>query len=526
MGQIKSFAIYSRKSRFTGKGESIENQIELCRQYLERQYGSEAAATARVFEDEGFSGKTLDRPQFKQMMQAAEAGEISAIVVYRLDRISRSIGDFAALMDHLTRLEIAFLSIREQFDTASPMGRAMMYIASVFSQLERETIAERIRDNLHELAKSGRWLGGTSPTGFSSAEAITVSVDGKRRHACHLKPNPAEMAAVRRIYALFLTDGSLANTVECLQTEGFRTRRGGAFSRFAVRAILENPVYMTADADAYQYLRAQGCELSAPAESFDGLHGVMPYNRTLQRPGKTHIHRPMPEWIVAVGAHPGTVSGAQWVRVQSLLARNRTGARTPTCHTALLSGVLYCACGARMRVKLGDKTAEDGARQFRYICTAREKSGGTSCQCASACGNALDAAIFAELIRLPEDAAEWERQLHTLERQYAARADSLSKSVRLRAAEKEIQTLVQTLTQAEGSVSVPYILSRIETLHRECDILRAHMREESVETVLPCAGFAEMMETATVAEKRSAVRALVKQIVWDGETAHVLLNGG
>src|SRR5699024_9390508 len=108
-------------------------------------------------------------------------GLFSLVVVYRLDRISRDIGDFAKLIQELNGYGIAFVSLREQFETASPMGRAMMYIASVFSQLERETIAERIRDNMRELAKTGRWLGGTTPTGYASRARETVEEDGRKR---------------------------------------------------------------------------------------------------------------------------------------------------------------------------------------------------------------------------------------------------------------------------------------------------------------------------------------------------------
>ena len=163
----KQYVIYSRKSKFTGKGESIENQIELCRQYIAMHFGEDAAENVLVYEDEGFSGGNLERPQFKKMMKDSQKIAFAAIVVYRLDRISRNIGDFAKLIEDLGDRHIDFISIREQFDTSSPMGRAMMYIASVFSQLERETIAERIRDNMHELSKTGRWLGGTTPTGWS-----------------------------------------------------------------------------------------------------------------------------------------------------------------------------------------------------------------------------------------------------------------------------------------------------------------------------------------------------------------------
>ena len=99
-------AIYSRKSKFTGKGESIGNQIDLCREYIALHSGEEAARTALIFEDEGFSGGNLNRPAFQRMLRAARNHEISAIVVYRLDRISRNISDFSALIEELSRLNV------------------------------------------------------------------------------------------------------------------------------------------------------------------------------------------------------------------------------------------------------------------------------------------------------------------------------------------------------------------------------------------------------------------------------------
>ena len=145
----KQYVIYSRKSKFTGKGESIENQIELCRQYIALHFGEDAAEHAQLYQHEASSGGHLERPQFKKLMTDSQQTAFAAIVVYRLDRISRNLRDFAKLIEDLGDRHIDFISIRAQFDTSSPMGRAMMYIASVFSQLERETIAERIVDNRH-----------------------------------------------------------------------------------------------------------------------------------------------------------------------------------------------------------------------------------------------------------------------------------------------------------------------------------------------------------------------------------------
>ena len=308
----KQYVIYSRKSKFTGKGESIENQIELCRQYIAMHFGDDAAENALVYEDEGFSGGNLERPQFKKMMKDSQKIEFAAIVVYRLDRISRNIGDFAKLIEDLGDRHIDFISIREQFDTSSPMGRAMMYIASVFSQLERETIAERIRDNMHELSKTGRWLGGTTPTGYASESESKITVDGKERKAYKLKPIPEEIQLVKTIFSVFMETGSLSKTDQYLLEHRCVTKRGKQFTRFAIRGILTNPVYMIADETAYQYLKENNADLFAEQSEFDGEHGIMAYNRTLQRPGKANQIRPMEEWIVAVGKHPGIIAGSDW----------------------------------------------------------------------------------------------------------------------------------------------------------------------------------------------------------------------
>ncbi|MBQ8107910.1 MAG: recombinase family protein, partial [Ruminococcus sp.] len=186
------YAIYSRKSRFTGKGESITNQITICRRTLLTRFGAKEEDIV-VFEDEGFSGAKTRRPQFLEMMQRCRAREFRLVICYRLDRISRNTADFLNTYEELCRCGVGFHSVSDGLDGTTAMGRAMMMISSVFAQLERDIIAERISDNMLELAKTGRWLGGNTPTGYQSRETEgSVTAQGRVRKAHMLELIPEE----------------------------------------------------------------------------------------------------------------------------------------------------------------------------------------------------------------------------------------------------------------------------------------------------------------------------------------------
>ncbi len=541
-GQI---VIYSRKSRFTGKGESIENQIEMCRQYIQLHFGEKAADAVLVYEDEGFSGGTLERPQFKKMMEDAKEKEFHAIVVYRLDRISRNIGDFAKLIEKLNKMKIDFISIKEQFDTSSPMGRAMMYISSVFSQLERETIAERIRDNMHELSKTGRWLGGVPPTGYQSESVSSITIDGKVKKACKLKAIPEEISLVKLIYDKFLETGSLTKTETFLLQNGYTTKNGNQFTRFAIKGLLSNPVYMIADEFAYNYLKEKNVDLFSDKSEFDGVHGIMCYNRTLQQPGKANQIKPMEEWIVSVGKHEGAIDGTAWIKVQRLLERNRSKSyRKPRSHVALLSGLLICGnCGNYMRPKASQRTNSKGELIYTYLCHTKEHSKSQVCCMKNCNGNILDANIIEQLKSLSEDGSEFFRQLERSKRDLMGNKeeyDSEITQIKLKIAENndEIKGLVSALGKASGTSAEDYIMQQIDELHQKGESLKRRLTEleeltsshalSDIEFDLLAqmlATFKNTVDKMTVEQKRTAIRTIVKQIIWDGKDAHVVLFG-
>ena len=537
-------AIYSRKSKYTGKGESIGNQVELCREYIRLHFSDKDAEQAIVFEDEGFSGGNMNRPAFQRMMERIEKGEIKALVVYRLDRVSRNVSDFSGMIENLKQKDITFVSIREQFDTSSPMGRAMMYIASVFSQLERETIAERIRDNMHELAKTGRWLGGNTPTGYQSESVKSVTVDGKAKKACKLKLFPEEAEIVKTIFDLFSQTGSLTMTESELLKRRMMTKNGKQFTRFSIKTILMNPVYMIADEDAYRYFQRKDADLFSSREEFDGIHGLMAYNRTDQVKGKPTVYKPVSEWIVSVGKHPGIIPGKLWVAVQDNLEQNKSKSyRRPRKNTALLTGLLFCACGHRMYPRLSKRTTADGDIIYTYVCRMKERSKKEFCKRRNANGNTLDTAVVEQLKRIADEQSDFVQQLEKSKMFYSGNREQyeqrLSAMRKERAdLEKKVSSLVDTLAETEESAVKRSILTRMEEINAEIGNLSESIDEMvsiAAEHALSDIEFDVMrqllatirngFDDMTYEQKRAAIRTIVRRIIWDGEIAHIVLFG-
>lgn len=385
---IKIF-IYSRKSVYTGKGESIENQIEICKNYIYSRICDKSEAEIYLYEDEGFSAKNTNRPRFLQMLRDMRARtKPDYIVCYRLDRISRSVGDFASLIDELNKLGVAFVCVSEEFDTSRPMGKAMMYIASVFAELERETIAERVRDNMLLLARTGRWLGGTPPLGYSSQQICEGADSHSTKTLYQLVELPDELATVRMIFETYLSTSSLAATARSLNSLAMRTRKGREFSPVTLKQILRNPVYCTADADAYKYFESIGALVCFNA---DGIHGLVAYNRR-ERGG---AHRSDERQIIAEGRHDGCISGSRWVEVQRLLNAQKSAHSAIHGEYSLASGRIVCGrCGDKMHAKPRNSVG-DRPREYDYICKTKLRQGKSACDSANLNGSMTDAALLA-----------------------------------------------------------------------------------------------------------------------------------
>lgn len=556
---MRKYAIYSRKSKFTGKGESIDNQVTRCREYLKLHFGVDDEESLLIFEDEGYSGKNTRRPQFQLLIEACKRKEIKLIICYQLDRISRSVKDFSILSDQLEAWGVGFVSVKESFDTATPMGKAMMMITSVFAQMERENLAERLRDNFHTLAKSGRWLGGTTPLGYKSMITTgSIASNGKVRNAYMLEPIPQEARIVREIFRIYQRTGSLAEVERALMGKKICTRNNIPFKSPAIKSILKNPVYAAADSTVWDYFHAAGADLCFERPQGNAAHGIMAFNKSDQTNGGSHDQNPPGEWIVAAGKHPPLVSGNDWVKVQRTLAQNSSAScRIPKNDHALLSGIICCGCcGSKMRVKLDRCVRPDGTRSFHYLCVSKEKSRQKKCAVKNAPGNLTDEMVCNEIRKLSEDdellMKKW-RQIKDALLAKDRETDAGLKSAKalLRKKEKQIGNLLLALSDSTDSPANIYIRERIDSIHKEKEELEMRIKglteknnlsqhadipvppgnhADFSDSRLPIlinrlSSFDRSFDSMSVEEKRMVLKALVNKVMWDGEKLELYFSG-
>lgn len=538
------FFIYSRKSVYTGKGESIENQIEMCKQYIAAKFADTGDHELTVYEDEGFSAKNTDRPRFQQMLRDLRTVEPEYLVCYRLDRISRSVSDFSALIEDLNGLGISFVCIKEEFDTSKPMGKAMMYIASVFAQLERETIAERVRDNMLMLARTGRWLGGTPPTGYTSGKQQEIMIDGKVKTSCKLQDNPGELVAVDAIFAKFLELHSVSGVSKYLIRQKIRSRGGQYFSLPGIKEILQNPVYCMADKEALDYFTGRGADVCFGEKDCQDRFGLLAYNKRDYR--KKHTPRqPMDKWIIAIGRHQGRLTGKRWAEVQKILEENiPSGKRPAKMHNgyALLSGLIFCeTCGSRMFAK---QRSGKGANPelYDYVCNSKLRGGAKLCGCQNLGGGQTDKMVCAYLLGHMKGREGIYPLLEKLKRDLGARgkkAPSAEIDARLKQCVNEMDGLVRALSKGNlSSAFLQRISARADELEQEISGLQKKRNQlckepetlagEEPQTERLTAALSDLkscFEQLSLHEKRTLIKILVQKMVWDGKNLHLFLYG-
>lgn len=295
-----------------------------------------------IFEDAGYSAKNTDRPDFQKMMSRIRTGEFSHVLVWKIDRVSRNLLDFASMYAELQSLGVVFISKNEQFDTSTAIGEAMLKIILVFAELERNMTSERVSAVMLSRAANGQWNGGRIPYGYRHPKGSTdFFIDD------------VEGAVVKRIFQVYEERQSSLYIANFLNGEGILTRGGNKWSPIAVHKILTNPFY----------------------------YGAYRYNI---RKGQNGPKRDDDEWIVCDDHHPPLISKERFDVIQYRLKQNKRGGnqRGKTVerkNVHIFAGLLECGhCGSKMTATPGKRRA-DGWMPSNYACFNRRRSA-SSCE--------------------------------------------------------------------------------------------------------------------------------------------------
>lgn len=482
-------AIYARQSVNKVDSLSIQGQIDLCRQ--------KAGPDHKVYQDKGYSGKNTNRPAFQQMMEDVEKGLIQKIIVYRLDRFSRSIADFGRLWEVLRQNHVEFTSINETFDTSTPMGRAMLNIIMVFAQLERETTAERVRDNYYQRAKLGSWPGGPAPYGFSLGKL--PGPEGKL--APGLLPNK-HAAIVERIFLSYAQEeASLGSVARALNCEGVRAPRRVTWDNVALSRIIHSPLYVMADEEVYLYYQGKGLIFANGLEEFDGLHAGMIVGKRDRNAGK---YQDLKEQHFSLSTHYGLIPSDLWLKCQYKLDANQQLRNAGRGKHTWLSGLLKCACcGYSVKVNRNKD-------KYYLVCSGRSNLG----VCHSSIQadlRALETSVEAELEQLLKECPDVKEDP----------ADNRKNITALAEIDRKIDRLISALAES-NDLTMSYINGTIIKLENQRKVL---LEQQAKQHGSPAAKLKHIKFGSLEFEQKKLVAAqFIREIKLSGETAEVIWN--
>jgi site-specific DNA recombinase len=483
-------AIYTRKSTEEGLEQefnSLDAQREAAEAFIRSQAQEGWACLPDRYDDGGFTGGNMERPALQRLLADIRAGQIDCVVTYKVDRLSRSLLDFARMMETFERHGVSFVSITQQFNSATSMGRLVLNVLLSFAQFEREIIAERTRDKMAATRRKGKWAGGTPVLGFD------LDPRGRRLHV-----NEEEAIRVRAIFALYLEHQSLLPVVQELarrgwvgkrwQTRNGRQRGGRPFTKTSLYRLLTNVIYA----------------------------GKVRY--------KDEIHP---------GEQPALLDTDTFGRVQALLNSHAPEVGPPSlhCFTALLKGLLRCVpCGCAMTPS--HTTRKGGLRYRYYTCVHAQKSGWQSCPSKSIPAQAMEQLVVEQIQRLGRDPQVLEQLLTTVRQEDDARVaqwegERVGLERDLLHGQSEVRKLLAEVgsgTSSNGAVTrLAELQTRLAQLEQRLARLRGQreaLQQERLDQAAvteALAGLVPAWQTMTPEGQARVVRLVVSRVDYDGK---------
>jgi site-specific DNA recombinase len=491
-------AIYTRKSTNEGLDQefnSLDAQREAAEAYIASQKHEGWVCLPECYDDGGFSGGSMDRPAVTRLLADIEAGAIDCIIVYKVDRLSRSLLDFAKLVETFERNKVSFVSVTQQFNTTNSMGRLTLNILLSFAQFEREIIAERTRDKMSAARRKGKWVGGHPVLGYD------VAPGGGR-----LVVNEEEAAKVQTIYELYLERQSLIATVQELNRRGWTTKHwitkkgrehiGKPFNKNKLFDLLTNIIYL----------------------------GKVNHKGTIYE-----------------GEHEAIVSEDIWRNAQNVLRRNgkNGGKLVRNKYGALLRSLLYCIpCNAAMTHSYTSKSPN---KQYRYyVCSKAQKQGWSTCPTKSLPAAEIERFVVERIKCIGKDHALIAETIQQAQAQNKKQFDELERERRILELElkryhNELHQIIGSGTSNDSSDSpatnrLADLQEQISNTEQQLtrireEIIRLNQQtinEQELTTALSL--FDPIWESLSPREQARVIHLLVERIGYDGEKGTVALT--
>lgn len=487
-------AIYTRKSTEEGLQQefnSLDAQREAGEAFITSQKQEGWQVVAERFDDGGYTGGNMERPALKGLLAAVEARKVDCVVVYKVDRLSRSLMDFARIIEVFDRNGASFVSVTQQFNTTTSLGRLTLNILLSFAQFEREIISERTRDKMSAARRRGKWIGGHPVLGYD------IDPKGGR-----LRVNPQEAEQVRTLFGFYLKLGSLLPVQREAERLGIvskrwstadgRVRGGQRLAKGTLHGILTNPVYT----------------------------GMVAHRGTLY-----------------AGEHERIIEQTTWDGVQQGLHSNKVdhGAKVRNKYGALLRGILFC--GLCHRPMVHTYTSRGPKRYRYYVCYTAQQRGWDNCQTKSVSAHSIEVAVLDSIRRLGSDATLAKAVAAEAVNKVAARRGELDKELKLQRA--LIRGLGQSLAHAAANTKTESSarFERILAVQREIEaaehrLLGLDDERQSLADIdvdpddlrRTIADFDAIWTSLTTNEQEQMIRLLVSQVALDGETGKVTVS--
>ncbi len=486
--EVVRCAIYTRKSTEDGLEQefnSLDAQRESGEAYIKSQKHEGWQCIPSKYDDGGFSGANMERPALRRLLADIEEGKVDCVIVYKVDRLSRSLIDFARIMEAFDKRKVSFVSVTQAFNTASSMGRLILNVLLSFAQFERDMISERTRDKIAAARRKGKWSGGMPVLGYT--------VEGTK-----LIPDKHEVDRVREIFRMYLEQQSALTVAKELNDRGWRTKqwttrkgivRGGkCFTKDAVYKLLSNVTYI----------------------------GKVQY--------KSEVHK---------GEHAAIIDEETFHRVQLLLERNGQ-TRSSTIrnkHNALLRGMIQCAscdCG------MSHSYSKRGSKLYRYyVCTKAQKRGWKECPAPSLPAKEIERFVVKQIRSVGRDPtvirdtlAQARSVVADQVERLTSERDALQRKLRKTCA--QLGKIAATAEPGDPRLSDAQKIireadSRIVKIEEELSILgKSTIDASEVEQVL--ADFNNMWASMQPGEQARTIELLIERVTFDGRIGELSIT--